>query len=143
MNGKIFNKVNYVIHKIRLIKNGDEKHLNDKKQSKAYLWLANTKRKVLLLMSDENLWDKINIFALFSIKTSKTHKYLGNYPEYNYEYYLWTRGGDIFLKAVFWGLCIGLVMIKWTVKFWHLRGTTWHCGDRIPTTHHYVIACIN
>lgn len=55
MNGKIFNKVNYVIHKIRLIKNGDEKHLNDKKQSKAYLWLANTKRKVLLLMSDENL----------------------------------------------------------------------------------------
>lgn len=101
MNGKIFNKVNYVIHKIRLIKNGDEKHLNDKKQSKAYLWLANTKRKVLLLMSDENLWDKINIFALFSTKTSKTHKYLGNYPEYNYEYYLWTRGGDIFLKAVF------------------------------------------
>lgn len=75
--------------------------MNDKKQSKAYLWLANTKRKVLLLMSDENLWDKINIFALFSIKTSKTHKYLGNYPEYNYEYYLWTRGGDIFLKAVF------------------------------------------
>lgn len=42
MNGKIFNKVNYVIHKIRLIKNGDEKHLNDKKQSKAYLWLKLT-----------------------------------------------------------------------------------------------------
>lgn len=30
--------------------------------------LANTKRKVLLLMSDENLLDKNNFFAPFSIK---------------------------------------------------------------------------
>lgn len=63
--------------------------------------LANTKRKVLLLMSDENLLDKNIFFAPFSIKkTSKTHKYLGNYPEYNYEYYLWTGVRDDFLKTV-------------------------------------------
>lgn len=96
MNGKIFNKVNYVIHKIRLIKNGDEKHLNDKKQSKAYLWLANTKRKVLLLMSDENLWDKINIFALFSIKTSKTHKYLEEITQNTIMSIIYGREGEIY-----------------------------------------------
>lgn len=36
-----FLKVNYIIHKITPIKkNRDEKHLNDKKQSRAYLWLS-------------------------------------------------------------------------------------------------------
>lgn len=36
-----FLKVNNVIHKNGPIKkNRDEKHLNDKKQSRAYLWLS-------------------------------------------------------------------------------------------------------
>lgn len=58
-------------------------------------------------MSDENLLDKNNFFALFSIKkSSKTHKYLGNYPEYNYEFNLWTGVRDDFLKTVFLGFAL-------------------------------------
>lgn len=61
-----FLKVNYVIHKIRPIKKiGMKSTWMIKSKVEPIFDLANTKRKVLLLMSDENLSDKI-IFLLLS-----------------------------------------------------------------------------
>lgn len=63
-----FLKVNYVIHKITPIKKiGMKSTWMIKSKVEPIFDLANTKRKVLL-MSDENLLDKNNFFAPFSIK---------------------------------------------------------------------------
>lgn len=62
-----FLKVNYVIQKIRPIKKiGMKTTWMIKSKVEPIFDLANTKRKVLLLMSDENLLDKIIIFLLLS-----------------------------------------------------------------------------
>lgn len=64
-----FLKVNYVIQKIRPIKKiGMKSTWMIKSKVEPIFDLANTKRKVLL-MSDENLLDKNNFFASFSIKS--------------------------------------------------------------------------
>lgn len=64
-----FLKVNYVFHKIRPIKKiGMKSTWMTKSKVEPIFDLANTKRKVLLLMSDENLLDKNNFFAPFSKK---------------------------------------------------------------------------
>lgn len=69
-----FLKVNYVIQKIRPIKKiGMKSTWMIKSKVDPIFDLANTKRKVLLLMSDENLLDKNNFFAPFSIKKPPKH----------------------------------------------------------------------
>lgn len=50
-------------------------------------------------------------------KTSQTHKYLGNYLEYNYKYYLWRYVFVGIFLNIFLKTGDAMVMMERTVKF--------------------------